>query len=147
PSRLAVDAPAANAHVREQQDDEYDYEDYPNDHASPVQARTDYSSRPLLWFPREGRCKLPVAGKPTSERCQRRLDRLIDDLPRRPVGDGHAVAEHVWRQVCHVLDLNLLPALGGGSRFRPCDQMPRRARARPKLDARGETRPTDDTDA
>ena len=31
---LAADAPTANAHVREQQDDEDGYEDYPDDHAT-----------------------------------------------------------------------------------------------------------------
>src|SRR6476661_2969901 len=75
------------------------------------------------------------------------LHRDLDDFPRRRVCGADAVAQHEGRQPGHILCLDRLPALRRGARLGSRHQVPRRARARAKLDALGRPRLADDADA
>src|SRR4051794_31547183 len=63
------------------------------------------------------------------------LHRTRDDLARGRLLRAHAVAEYVRREPRHVVGLDRLASLRRGTGLPRCHQMPRRARARTKLDA------------
>ena len=105
---LAVQAPAANANVREEQHDEDDCEDDVEQHWPPVLSKTRLSCEVLsgcgAMSPPYGGFESDVVGVELGR--ERSVDRSGDDFVRGGVLRADAVTEHERCEPRHVLNLD-----------------------------------------